>query len=126
MKLKSLLLFLLVTFVFSMASSAVAASGTIRIAFIDPLSGGFAAVGDSASKHFKFMADKIDAEGGVLGGKSFKIIPFDNKISSKESLVQLKHAIDQGIRFITQGGGSSVAGNQKTQPAESRQDSSIS
>ncbi|MBT4266554.1 MAG: branched-chain amino acid ABC transporter substrate-binding protein [Deltaproteobacteria bacterium] len=110
MKLKSLLLFLLVTFVFSMASSAVAASGTIRIAFIDPLSGGFAAVGDSASKHFKFMADKIDAEGGVLGGKSFKIIPFDNKISSKESLVQLKHAIDQGIRFITQGGGSSVAG----------------
>jgi len=56
------------------------------------------------------MTDKINAEGGVLGGKKFEIVPFDNKISAKESLVQLKHAIDQGIRFITQGNGSSVAG----------------
>ncbi|MFH2130236.1 MAG: branched-chain amino acid ABC transporter substrate-binding protein, partial [bacterium] len=70
----------------------------------------FGNVGDAGQKHFTFMADRINAAGGVLGGMEFEIVPFDNKISAKESLVQLKHAIDQGIRIITQGNGSSVAG----------------
>lgn len=107
MKLKSLLLFLVGAFVFS---TAMAASGTIKIGYIDPLSGGFGDVGDAGHKHFKYMVDKINSEGGVLGGMMLEVVPFDNKISAKESLVQLKHAIDQGIRFIAQGNGSSVAG----------------
>ncbi len=109
MKLKSLLLLMVGAFVFSVFSTS-AFSKTIKIAYIDPLSGAFGDVGDAGNKHFKFMADKINAEGGVLGGMKLEIVPFDNKISAKESLVQLKHAIDQGIRFITQGNGSSVAG----------------
>ncbi|MBU2644927.1 branched-chain amino acid ABC transporter substrate-binding protein [bacterium] len=109
MKLKSLFLLLAGAFVFSLFSTAMAA-GTIKIAYIDPLSGAFGDVGDAGNKHFKFMADKINAAGGVAGGMMIEIVPFDNKISAKESLVQLKHAIDQDIRFITQGNGSSVAG----------------
>ena len=46
----------------------------------------------------------------MLGGKKLEIVPFDNKSSPNDSLIQLKSAIDQGIRFITQGNGSSVAG----------------
>lgn len=86
------------------------AAETIKIGYIDPLSGPFANVGDAGLKHFKYMADLINAKGGVLGGKKLEIVPFDGKSSPNDSLVQLKSAIDQGIRFVTQGNGSNVAG----------------
>lgn len=97
-----------VVFSIMFSISAIAAE-KIRIAYIDPLSGAFADVGEVGLRHFKFFTDKVNTEGGVLGGKQFEIVAFDNKISSKESLVQLKRAIDQGIRYITQANGSSVA-----------------
>ncbi len=86
------------------------AAETIKIAYIDPLSGAMANVGDAGYKHFQYMANLLNAKGGVLGGKKFEIVPFDGKLSPNDSLIQLKSAIDQGIRFITQGNGSSVAG----------------
>ena len=94
---------------FVMVAIPVLASDTIKIAFIDPLSGAFAGVGDSGYKHFLYNAELINAEGGVLGGKKFEIVPFDNKISAEESLIQLKNAIGQGIQIVVQGNGSSVA-----------------
>lgn len=84
------------------------AQETIKIAFIDPLSGPFANVGDLGFKHFRFIADKINAEGGVLG-KQLEIVPFDSKGSPQESLMLLKNIADQGIRYITQGNGSHIA-----------------
>ncbi len=110
MKLRNFFLCLSGMIIFAMFFFSATAAETIRIAYIDPLSGAFGDVGDAGHKHFKFMVDKINAEGGFLGGKQLEVVPFDNKISAKESLVQLKHAIDQGIRFVTQGNGSSVAG----------------
>ncbi len=95
---------------FVMVAVPAMAADTIKIAYIDPLSGAFAGVGDAGYKHFQYNAELINAKGGVLGGKKFEIVPFDNKISAKESLIQLKSAIDQGIQIITQGNGSSVAG----------------
>lgn len=94
----------------SMGASAAFAADNIKIAFIDPLSGPFAATGKSGLAHYKFAADRlVNKKGGVLGGTNFEIVPFDNKISAKESLIQLKVAIDQGIRFIAQGNSSGVA-----------------
>ncbi|MCP4755590.1 MAG: branched-chain amino acid ABC transporter substrate-binding protein [Proteobacteria bacterium] len=110
MRLRNFILLLMGAVVFSVFSMSVMAAEKIRIAYIDPLSGAFGDVGDAGQKHFQFMVDRINADGGVLGGMQLEIVPFDNKISAKESLVQLKHVIDQGIRFITQGNGSSVAG----------------
>ena len=86
-----------------------AAHAQLKIAYIDPLSGPFANVGEQGLKHFQAMADEINAQGGVNGQK-IEVIGFDNKVSSQEALNQLNRAIDQGIRFITQGNGSSVAG----------------
>ena len=43
-------------------------------------------------------------------GQKLEIVPMDNKLSAQESLILLKSAIDQGIRYIAQGNGSSVAG----------------
>ena len=67
------------------------AADTIKIAFIDPLSGPFAATGTSGFKQAQFAADMlVNQKGGVIDGKMFEIVGFDNKISPKESLIQLQ------------------------------------
>ena len=83
---------------------------TIKIAYIDPLSGPFANVGEQGLAEFRFALDRINAKGGVLGGQKLEVIGFDNKVSPQEALNQLKRVIDQGIRYITQGNSSAVAG----------------
>lgn len=86
------------------------AADTIKIAFIDPLSGPFAATGTSGFHQAQFAADVlVNQKGGVVGGQMFEIVPFDNKISPKESLVQLKRALGEGIHYIMQGNSSGVA-----------------
>jgi branched-chain amino acid transport system substrate-binding protein len=108
--LKKWVLFLVGVGLLTLVCGPVLAAETIKIAYIDPLSGAMANVGDAGYKHFQYMADLLNAKGGVLGGKKIEIVPFDGKLSPNDSLIQLKSAIDQGIRFITQGNGSSVAG----------------
>jgi branched-chain amino acid transport system substrate-binding protein len=88
---------------------AARAEDTVKIAFIDPLSGAFADVGDYNLKHFQYMADRVNAAGGVAGGKKLEVIGFDNKTAPAEAVTQFQKAVDQGIRYITQGNGSSVA-----------------
>ena len=85
-------------------------SDTVKIAYVDPLSGFMANVGEAGVKQFRYVIDQVNAKGGVLGGKKIELVTFDNKLSPQESLVALKAATDQGIHFITQGNGSSVAG----------------
>jgi branched-chain amino acid transport system substrate-binding protein len=69
---------------FLMLGSAASAQETIKIGYIDPLSGGGASVGEG------------------------EIVALDNKTNPQESLVQAQKAVDAGIRYITQGNGSSV------------------
>src|SRR5260370_8146906 len=78
------------------------AQDTVRIAYIDPLSGGGASIGEVGAKTFQFMADEINAKGGVLG-KKIEIVPYDNKLNPQESLVQIQKPIDSGIRLVTPG-----------------------
>ncbi|MCP4184131.1 MAG: branched-chain amino acid ABC transporter substrate-binding protein [Hyphomicrobiales bacterium] len=86
------------------------AADSVKIAFIDPLSGPVATTGTNGLAEWKFAAEKlVNEQGGVLGGRKFEIVAFDNKISPKESLIQLQVAIDQGIRFVAQGNSSGVA-----------------
>ena len=47
----------------------------VKIAFIEPLSGPYAASGSQGLAQFKFVAeDQVNKKGGVLGGKKFEII----------------------------------------------------
>jgi branched-chain amino acid transport system substrate-binding protein len=102
----------------AMAASAVAATlllgapaqaqDTIKIAYIDPLSGPGATVGEVGLKTFQFLAEELNAKGGAAG-KKFEIIGYDNKTNPQESLVQAQKAVDAGARILTQGNGSSVA-----------------
>jgi branched-chain amino acid transport system substrate-binding protein len=89
--------------------SAALAQETVKIGYIDPLSGGGASVGEVGFKTFQFMADELNAKGGILG-KKVEIVPLDNKTNPQESLIQAQKAIDSGVRYLTQGNGSSVAG----------------
>jgi branched-chain amino acid transport system substrate-binding protein len=89
-------------------TTPVAAQETIKIAFIDPLSGGAAGTGDAGLKTYQLIAEQLNAKGGVLGRK-IEIVGYDNKLNPQESLVQLQKAIDGGARIITQGNGSGVA-----------------
>jgi branched-chain amino acid transport system substrate-binding protein len=84
------------------------AQETIKIAFIDPLSGGGASTGEAGLKTFQFIADRLNANGGVPG-KRIEIVGYDNKLNPQESLIQVQKAIEGGARIITQGNGSAVA-----------------
>jgi branched-chain amino acid transport system substrate-binding protein len=81
---------------------------TVKVAWIDPLSGLMAPVGSNQLKSFQFFADKFSQNNPA--GVKFEVIGIDNKLSPAESLNALKAAMDQGVRYITQGNGSSVAG----------------
>ncbi|MFO1350653.1 MAG: branched-chain amino acid ABC transporter substrate-binding protein [Gammaproteobacteria bacterium] len=88
----------------------VQAQDSIRIAFIDPLSGPFAASGNTGLKQLRYaVEERVNKRGGVLGGRKLEVVPFDNQVSPKESLIQLKRAIDEGIHIIAQGNSSAVA-----------------
>lgn len=84
------------------------AADTVKIGYIDPLSGGGASVGEGGLKTFQYLADEINAAGGILGQK-VEIVPLDNKTNPQESLIQAQKAVDAGIHYITQGNGSAVA-----------------
>ena len=87
---------------------AAMAQDTVKIGYIDPLSGGGASVGEVGFKTFQYLADELNAKGGILG-KKVEIVPLDNKTNPQESLIQAQKAIDSGVRYLTQGNGSAVA-----------------
>ncbi|MEZ5645198.1 MAG: ABC transporter substrate-binding protein [Burkholderiaceae bacterium] len=81
---------------------------TVRIAFIDPLSGPAADIGRNGLRSWQFMAEHVGRQMGE-GGPRFLVAGFDNKASPHESVNMLKAAIDQGFRYIVQGNGSGAA-----------------
>lgn len=90
------------------ALAGPAASESLKLAFIDPLSGGAASTGEAGLKTFQYLADQINAKGGAAGLK-LEVTGYDNKVNPQESLVQAQKAIDAGSRVIIQGNGSAVA-----------------
>src|ERR1700724_2511936 len=96
-------------FALPMFGAAAMAQDTLKIGWIDPLSGGAANQGERGLKLLRFLANELNAKGGVLG-KQVEIVPFDSKLNPQESLIQAQKAIDAGIRILTQGQASSVAG----------------
>lgn len=80
----------------------------VRVAFIDPLSGTFAALGQNELQSFQAIAARANQEKWA-GDNQLEFVGFDNQASPQVSLVQLKNAIDQGFRYITQANGSGAA-----------------
>ncbi|EPD41233.1 MULTISPECIES: branched-chain amino acid ABC transporter substrate-binding protein [Delftia] len=90
------------------ASGAWAQKGeTVKIGWIDPLSGLMAAVGTNQLKTFQLMAEEFNKKNA--SGVKFEIIPLDNKLSPQETTAVLRSAMDQGARYVAQGNGSGPA-----------------
>jgi branched-chain amino acid transport system substrate-binding protein len=102
-----MVLTLILAIVAGLATSATPAD-TIKVAYIDPLSGPFAATGENGLNQFRYAADALNKGGGVLG-RQLELVPLDNKVSPQESLIQLKKVIGDGIPFVFQGNSSGVA-----------------
>ncbi|MEX0962477.1 MAG: branched-chain amino acid ABC transporter substrate-binding protein [Pseudohongiellaceae bacterium] len=82
----------------------------VRIAFMDPLSGTFASIGNSGLKILEFAADYLyNSRGGILGGRMIEIVSLDNKQSPNETQLQFRRAVSEGIQIIFQGNSSAVA-----------------
>jgi branched-chain amino acid transport system substrate-binding protein len=91
----------------AMAQAKPLAGQTVKLMWIDPLTGLMGPVGTNQVKTQQFLAERFSASNPA--GVKFEIVPVDNKLSPTESLNALKSAIDQGIRYVIQGNGSSVA-----------------
>jgi len=90
------------------ATLAVAQSGqTVKIAWIDALTGLTAATGQNQLKGFQFLAEQFNKSNPA--GVKFEIVSFDNKLSPQETVNALQAAIDQGIRYVAQGTGTGPA-----------------
>ena len=90
--------------------STASAQEPVRIAFIDPLSGTFAAIGTSGLKQLQYAADELfNSKGGILGGRMIEIVPLDNKQSPTDTQIQFRRAVSEGLRIIFQGNSSAVA-----------------
>jgi branched-chain amino acid transport system substrate-binding protein len=90
------------------SSAAFAQAGeTVKIAWIDALTGMTAATGQNQLRGFQFMAERFNK--GNPAGVKFEIVSFDNKLSPQETVTVLQAAIDQGIRYVAQGTGTGPA-----------------
>ena len=88
--------------------AALAQKGeTVKIAWIDALTGLTAATGQNQLKGFQFMAERFSQSNPA--GVKFEIVSFDNKLSPQETVNALQAAIDQGIRYVAQGTGTGPA-----------------
>ena len=91
-------------------NSTSSAQEPVRIAFMDPLSGTFASIGNTGLKLLEFAADYYyNSKGGILGGRMIEIVPLDNKQSPTETQLQFRRAISEEIQIIFQGNSSAVA-----------------
>ena len=81
------------------SSMALAQKGeTVKIAWIDALTGLTAATGQNQLKGFQFLAEQFSKSNPA--GVKFEITSFDNKLSPQETVNALQAAIDQGVRYV--------------------------
>jgi len=80
---------------------------TVKIAWIDALTGMTAATGQNQLKSFQFLAEQFNKSNPA--GVKFEIVSFDNKLSPQETVNALQSAVDQGIRYVFQGTGTGPA-----------------
>ena len=89
--------------------TAPRAEEVVRIAYIDPLSGSLAATGQLGEQHFRYAIDRANAAQAAGPGRRLELVAMDNEVSPEKSLTLLRKAVDDGIRYVTQGNGSAVA-----------------
>lgn len=67
----------------------------VRIAAILPLSGAGTFEGELGVEGMQIVANMINAEGGILGGRQIELLPYDDKSSPEEGVSAARRAIEQ-------------------------------
>ena len=91
---------------------AQGASGPVRLAMIEGLSGGNANGGEAVFRNLAWAVERVNARGGVAtrdGARLLQLARYDSKGQIEEALSALRSAIDDGARIILQGNSSAVA-----------------
>lgn len=92
------------------ASGSSLAADTVKVAFIGPLSGPFALIGETQLADLTFAMDtRVNAKGGVAG-KKVEIVKFDDQMNPKEATAQIDRAIKENIQYVFGGSNSATAG----------------
>ena len=107
MKINSFLVPLAV--LFASVAWAPATAEVVRIAHVDAFSGPASALNKNFDNTLRYSIDLANANQWAGRGITFEAVDFDGKNSVQDSLLQLKNATDQGIRYVFQGGSSSIA-----------------
>src|SRR5690606_7108249 len=68
----------------ALAAAGAHAQEVYQIAYIDPLSGPFANVGELMRTHVQYAVEDVNAKGGVLKGTKLQLLQFDSKLSAQE------------------------------------------
>ncbi|MBK8666225.1 MAG: branched-chain amino acid ABC transporter substrate-binding protein [Burkholderiales bacterium] len=95
-----------------LASAQGSATGPIKLALIESLSGPFANTGEAVFRNLGWAIERVNARGGVPtagGRRPLQLLRYDNKGQVEESLSMLRAAIDDGAQFVAQGNSSAVA-----------------
>ena len=93
-------------------SYAQAATGPIRLALIEGLSGGNANGGEAVFRNIAWAVERVNQRGGVrthAGRRLLQLDRYDSKGQNEEALSALRAAIDRGTRIVLQGNSSAVA-----------------
>ncbi len=91
-----------------LASGSANSADTIKIAFIDALSGRYADIGFTSLKQYQAAVAYTNANGGALG-LDLELVPLDDQSDVNQALANLDLATRQGIRYVTHGNNPEVA-----------------
>lgn len=89
----------------ALLAAAAAQAQTVKVAYIDPLSGPFANIGRNGLSQLQYAAERVNA-GKLAGPFRLEVMEIDNKGTPAGSLDALKRALDNGVRIVVQGNGS--------------------
>src|SRR5919206_188375 len=67
------------------------ATETVKIAFIDPLSGGAASTGENGLKHYQYLAEYLNAK---QSDYKFEVVGYDNKMNALLTAIQEAKSTD--------------------------------
>jgi branched-chain amino acid transport system substrate-binding protein len=88
------------------------ASGPIKLALIESLSGAFANTGEAVFRNLLWAVERVNQRGGVAtaqGRRRLQLDRYDSKGQNEEALSALRSAIDSGARIVLQGNSSATA-----------------
>ena len=86
-------------FVMSFAVAAVAASDTIKVGVLAPLTGAVAQYGNAVNNGVQMYFEELNAKGGI-NGKQVELVTYDEEGDAVKAVTGYNSLVDQGVVAI--------------------------